>query len=97
MKLKKYENAISAFKAVLSLNSTDLEAAARLAEIYYEMGDYVQCEQNMARFEENLSKKNISLLSDQTKKAIEKTVNAFVNYRAVIKGKTLSKQSESSL
>ena len=84
MKQRKYEAAISAFKAVLSLNRTDLEAAARLAEIYYDNGDYVLCEQNMARFEENLSKKNVSLLSDQTKKAIEKTLNAFVNYRVVI-------------
>ncbi len=91
-RLKKYEDAVSAFKTVLTLNGTDLESAASLAEIYYEMSDYVQCEQYMARFEENLSKKNVSLLSDQTKKTIEKTLNAFANYRTVIKGKSSNDQ-----
>jgi Tfp pilus assembly protein PilF len=94
-RLKKYDAAISAFKRVLSLNSTDIEAAARLAEIYYENNDYLHCEEYMTRFEENLSKKNFNLLSDQTKKAIEHTQNKFVNYRSVIKEKSASNQPQS--
>ena len=81
---RKYIEAIEYFSKAFELNASDYWTAAYLAKVHFEIQDYKNCAYYMDIFEGMLSDINSSLLSEKTKRGVEKVRVDFATYRAKI-------------
>ena len=83
-KLDKYEEAIVAYKKVLSIKPDDLRSTDGIADSYYALKDYKNCEIYMDKFEQLVKEKSAKSLSEKTKASIEHSLARYATYRDAI-------------
>lgn len=82
--IKRYDGAIMAFKKVLAIDPKEIKALDNLADTYYFLNDFTNCQIYIDKFEAVVATLDVSLMSEKKKISIEKSRRTFAMYTKVI-------------